>query len=59
MIVPMKKLALVVRDKDQVAALTKLREIGVVHLEKTKGSSDALAMAVERKTRGDTAWALI
>jgi vacuolar-type H+-ATPase subunit I/STV1 len=29
----MKKVSLVIQDKAQVEALTKLREVGVVHLE--------------------------
>ena len=59
MIVPMKKVALLVRDKDQGGALAKLREVGVVHLEKTNGSSDALAKAVERRNRWESAMSLI
>ena len=59
MIVPMKKVCLVVRDKYQKEALTRLREIGVMHLQKSNASSDALAKAVERKTRADNAIGLI
>jgi V/A-type H+-transporting ATPase subunit I len=59
MIVPMKKVSLLIRNKDQDAALTKLREVGVLHLERRNVSSDALSRALERKARGDNAMALI
>ncbi|GHV68443.1 V-type ATP synthase subunit I [Spirochaetia bacterium] len=59
MIVPMKKISLVVRDRNQVEALSKLREIGVVHLEKKNVASDALNKAIERKALGESALALI
>ncbi|MDR2552503.1 MAG: V-type ATP synthase subunit I [Treponema sp.] len=55
----MKKVSLVVRDKEQTEALARLREIGVVHLERRDASSAALSRVFERKTRGDTALALI
>lgn len=59
MIVPMKKVSLVVRDKNQTEALAKLREVGVVHLEKRNVSSDSLSRVFERKTRAETALGLI
>jgi V/A-type H+-transporting ATPase subunit I len=55
----MKKVSLVIQNKDQDAALTKLREVGVLHLEKRNVSSDALSGVLERKARGDNAMALI
>jgi V/A-type H+-transporting ATPase subunit I len=55
----MKKVALVIRDKYQTDALKKLREIGVMHLEKSGGTSDKLFKALERKNRGESAVGLI
>jgi V/A-type H+-transporting ATPase subunit I len=55
----MKKVCLVVQDKAREAALGKLREIGVIHLEKTSATSDSLSRAVERKTRAENAIGLI
>ncbi|MDR0584792.1 MAG: V-type ATP synthase subunit I [Treponema sp.] len=55
----MKKICLVVRDKYQNEALTRLREIGVMHLERRNASSDALAKALERKNRAENAMGLI
>jgi V/A-type H+-transporting ATPase subunit I len=55
----MQKVSLVIQNREQDAALTKLREVGVLHLERRSVSSDALSKALERKTRGDNAMALI
>jgi V/A-type H+-transporting ATPase subunit I len=55
----MKKVSLIIQDKDQDAALTKLREVGVLHLERRNVSSDALSRVLERKARGDNAMALV
>jgi V/A-type H+-transporting ATPase subunit I len=55
----MNKVYLVVQDKYQTGALTKLREVGVLHLEKSSGTSDALSRAVERKNRAENAIGLI
>lgn len=43
MIVPMKKIALVVLEKERREALKQLRKLGVVQLEELQGSSDELA----------------
>ena len=43
MIVPMKKIALVVLEKERREALKQLRKLGVVQLEDVQGSSDELA----------------
>ena len=43
MIVPMKKVACVVIDRDREEALQRLRQAGVMHLEKKTVSSDALS----------------
>ena len=59
MILPMKKVCLVVQDKNQTEALTKLREIGIMHLEATKALTDNLAKAIDKKMRTENAFALI
>ncbi|MDR2741501.1 MAG: V-type ATP synthase subunit I [Treponema sp.] len=55
MIVPMKKISLVVMNKSREVSLEKLREIGVVHLEKRNVSSAALSILLEQKSRSETA----
>jgi len=59
MIVKMKKVSLVVMDKEREAALEKLREIGVLHLERKSVSSDALTKLFERKAKTDTALGIL
>jgi V/A-type H+-transporting ATPase subunit I len=55
MIVPMKRVSLVVRDAEREAALVELRRLGVVHLEKTPAASEALTRLLERKARAQNA----
>jgi V/A-type H+-transporting ATPase subunit I len=55
----MKKVSLVIQDKAQDEALDKLRDLGLLHLEKRNVSSDSLAKILDRKARGDNAMALI
>ncbi len=43
MIVPMKKVSLVVLDRERKEALRTLRKLGVVHLEHFEGSFDTLS----------------
>ncbi|MDR0586664.1 MAG: V-type ATP synthase subunit I [Treponema sp.] len=59
MIVPMDKVSLVVMDKEKEAALEKLRELGVLHLEKKQAQSAALSALLEKKTRTENALALL
>ena len=59
MIVPMKKLSLVVMDKYREASLEKLREIGVVHLEGRNVSSDTLNQLLARKANIENAAMLL
>jgi V/A-type H+-transporting ATPase subunit I len=59
MIVPMDKVSLVVMDKEKQAALEKLRELGVLHLERKQVQSDALSRLLEKKTRTENALALL
>ena len=51
MIVPMKKVSLVVMERDREVSLEKLREVGVLHLEKKSVSSDVLARLLEKRAR--------
>ena len=51
MIVPMKKVSMVVMDKYREASLKKLREIGVIHIEKKNVSSEALTKLLDRKLK--------
>ena len=51
MIVPMKKVSLVVLDSLREESLEKLRDIGVVHLEKTDATSRDLTDLGEKKER--------
>jgi V/A-type H+-transporting ATPase subunit I len=55
----MKKVHLAVQDKTQEEALIRLRELGVLHLEKTNAASDKLAKANEQKARVENALGLI
>jgi V/A-type H+-transporting ATPase subunit I len=59
MIVPMKKISLVVMDKSREAALEGLRELGVVHLEKRNVSSPALSLLLDQKSRAETALGIL
>ena len=43
MIVPMKKVSLVILDKEKSNALKTLRKIGVVHIEDIEGKGEVLA----------------
>lgn len=55
MIVPMKKVSLVVLDKDKDAALDRIRELGVVHLEQKTAASPELNRLLDRKTQIEVA----
>ena len=55
MVVPMKKIFLVVQNKSQEESLKLLRKIGVVHLERKTVSSNALSKLLESKSKADTA----
>ena len=51
MIVPMKKVSLVVMERERESSLEKLREVGVLHLEKKNVSSDVLGAMLEKRAR--------
>jgi V/A-type H+-transporting ATPase subunit I len=55
MIVPMKKVSIVVMDKDKDAALERLRELGIVHLERKTVASSALNGLMDRKAQIEAA----
>jgi V/A-type H+-transporting ATPase subunit I len=59
MIVPMKKVSVIVSDKSREASLEKLRELGVVHLEKQNVASDGLSKLLDRKAKIETAQGLL
>ncbi|GBU29067.1 ATP synthase subunit E [Treponema sp. R8-4-B8] len=59
MIVPMKKICLLVQDKSHEESLKKLRAAGVVHLEKRNVPLDANSTALKRKTKVEESIGLI
>jgi len=59
MILPMKKVSLVVMDKDREKSLEKLRDVGVVHLERKTVSSENLSKLLERKAKLENALAVL
>lgn len=59
MIVPMKKVTLVVMDRERETALERLREVGVVHLAKKQVSSPVLEKLMEERSRFVAADALL
>jgi V/A-type H+-transporting ATPase subunit I len=59
MILPMKKVCLVVQDKHKDEALSKLRETGLVHIEMLKPSPEKITAVMERKTQTENAIGLI
>jgi V/A-type H+-transporting ATPase subunit I len=59
MIVPMKKVSIVVMDKTRVESLARLRDLGVVHLEKKNVSSGELTALLDRKSKVENALGLL
>ena len=59
MIVPMKKVSLVVLDRERDSSLEKLRELGIMHLERKSVQSDALTKLLEQRTRVEAALGLL
>jgi V/A-type H+-transporting ATPase subunit I len=55
MIVPMKKVSVVVMDKNKDAALDKLRELGIVHLERKTVASPELNELFDRRAQLEAA----
>ena len=48
MIVPMKKISLIIRENKKDETLKKLRKLGIVHIEITEGSGERLAALREQ-----------
>ena len=59
MIVPMKKVSLVLMDKYREESLIKLREAGVLHIEQKKVSSDSLSRLLEKKAKIENALSIL
>jgi V/A-type H+-transporting ATPase subunit I len=59
MILPMKKVSLVVMEKSREETLVKLRELGLVHLVRKNVSSDALSKLLDRKTKIENAQGIL
>ena len=59
MIVPMKKVSLAVYEKDCKNSLHKLKEAGVLHIEKKSASSDTLTKLMDRKAKVKKALAIL
>ena len=59
MIVPMKKISLVVLEKERREALKALRKTGVVHIEEVKGESEELSTFKLKKSKIELAVSLL
>lgn len=59
MIVPMKKVSLVVLNNERKYALTQLKKVGVVHLEQIDGSSEQLSLYKEASNNAVAANAIL
>ena len=59
MIVPMKKVSLVVLSNERKEALEQLKKVGVVHLEQIEGSGEKLASYKEASNNAVTANAIL
>lgn len=59
MIVPMKKVSLVIFDRERESSLDALRTLGVVHLERKGLNSDELTRIMEEKVRAEQALGIL
>ena len=59
MIVPMKKVSFVLLEEHRKEALKKLRQLGVVHLEKVNGASEELTAFKDTYSKAETAYAIL
>jgi len=59
MIVPMKKVSLVVLDRERDTSLEALRKLGVVHLEQKSVTSEALSQVMEQKAQAERALGIL
>ena len=59
MIVPMKKISLVVLENERKEALKALRKLGVLHVEEIQGSSEELASYTDQNSKIEKALAIL
>ncbi len=59
MIVPMKKVSLVIFDREREASLDALRKLGVLHLEQKGIVSESLSAVMEKKTQAEHALGIL
>ena len=59
MIVPMKKISLVVLENERKGALKSLRKLGVLHVEEVQGNSEELASYKEQNSKVEKALAVL
>ena len=59
MIVPMKKISIVVMNKTRDASLAKLRDLGLLHIESRPVASDGLSKQLDRRAKAETALGLL
>ncbi|MDR0375533.1 MAG: V-type ATP synthase subunit I [Treponema sp.] len=59
MIVPMKKASIFMLDATREASLEKLREVGVLHIERKTISSDNLSKLIDRKNKAESALGIL
>ncbi|MCL2472654.1 MAG: V-type ATP synthase subunit I, partial [Treponema sp.] len=59
MVLPMKKISLVVMEKEREESLKKLRSLGVVHLERKGVSSEQLTKLLDRKAKTEKALGIL
>ncbi|MBP5753925.1 MAG: hypothetical protein J6W60_13870 [Treponema sp.] len=59
MIVPMKKVSVVVLNSERKSSLKKLRKIGLIHLEQVEGKGPVLAAYKDASATADKAIALL
>jgi V/A-type H+-transporting ATPase subunit I len=59
MIMPMKKISLVVMEKSREESLARLRELGLVHLVRKNVSSDVLSKLLDRKAKIENALGIL
>ena len=55
----MKKISLVILDKDRKSSLKALRKLGVVHIEDVQGSSDELSSYKKQEQKVSVAYSIL
>ena len=59
MIVPMKKVSLIVLQNERKEALKSMRKLGVIHLEEIQGNSEELALYKDQNTKVEKALSIL